>query len=99
MNNHWLDKQEKIEIEGLLVFYINVGTLSPPRAEAFVKRFEECLVSRNDTWKLPDTVGTIWVPTRAEPTRVDYIAFKNPSKFTDDSLDKLKGCIDNEYEE
>lgn len=64
-----------IEATGLLVFYVNVGTVPPYRAESFVERFEDHFKSKMlKEHKLPDNVVLLFVPVRPpQETRLEYI--------------------------
>jgi len=56
-------------LEGLLIFYINVGALPPFKAEAFVERLKERF--KPTLQRLPDSIGTLFVPVRTDDTRIE----------------------------
>lgn len=66
---------ELIEATGLLVFYVNIGTMPPYNAEAFVERFEDHFKNKAlKDHKLPDNVVMLFVPVRPpQETRLEYI--------------------------
>jgi len=57
--------------KGLLVIYINVGTLPPYKAEAFVERIKD----KTDLKYTKQVCEVIYIPTRDRPTAVEYIPF------------------------
>jgi len=62
-------------LEGLLIFYVEVGQLPTEKAEAFVERMKDRVFKElND--RLPNTWKTIWLPTREQGgTTVEAIRF------------------------
>lgn len=67
---------DKKEAKGVLIFYIDVGMLPPFKAESFIETMKERFLSTKEKakvdWKLPDEIGTFWVPVRGQYTYVDY---------------------------
>lgn len=60
------------KLEGFITFYVNVGSLPPFKAEAFIDRLK-------DQWKKnekPDSLiknwQTLWIPTRTEDTHTEF---------------------------
>ena len=60
----------KLTKKGVIVFYIDVGTLSPVAAEALISRIKDdnsCLD------KLGEQVAKIYISTRCEESTVEYL--------------------------
>lgn len=62
------------QLDGILVFYIDVGSLSPVKAEALVDRMRikltEGVINR-----MPSNWTTMWIPVREQGTSVEAIRF------------------------
>jgi len=89
----WIENMERVDevfnhrepstdrtdgLKGIVVFYIDVGQLPPQKAEAFIERIKEDNKALLD--KLPSNVGTVFMPHRARPSKIEYVSF--------DSFDK-----------
>lgn len=97
-----------MKAKGLLIIYVNVGSLSPTRAEALVERWKDRFFKADKKvrdWELPDDLGTVWVPTRNQDTEFQYINFSETDPEVLEKIDRLMEAIENnwvdkvEYEE
>jgi hypothetical protein len=97
MAQSFLTKASMHVVKGLLVFYINVGMLPPYKAEAFMERMKDMMangssLSKERKWKLPDDVGTFWVPTRTGETRLEYIHFGDDRKHVLEQFKEIEAA-------
>lgn len=65
------NEYENVSIRGLLVFYVNVGTLPIKKAELFVERMKQKI----DLTRIKKICEVTFIPTRDQHTHVEYIAF------------------------
>lgn len=91
---------EKTTANSVMVFYINVGQMPPYQAEAFLKRIkDQFLQCNNDIWKLPDDVGTLFIPVRPpQECRVDYIPMTGASVEAITALKEVRDQLREEYD-
>lgn len=66
-------KMDQPALEGILVFYIDVGQLSPEKAEAFIESMKDRVRDIRD--RMPSTWETLWLPIRAGSTKIEVIRF------------------------
>lgn len=95
-------KVPKIDAKGILVFYLNVGHLSPPKAEAFVERMRDRFLSGDNprNWKIPDDVGVFFLPVRPpQETYIDYICFDGLDEATREVVEETMQKISNLFSE
>ena len=69
--DYYDDKQPTVK--GLLIFYINIGTLTPSQAEAMIGRMKDKIHKLID--RLPEGWEAMWMPVRRGNTRVEKIEF------------------------
>jgi hypothetical protein len=70
----WLLYKQYPKKKGLIVFTINVGQLSPQKAEAFIDRMKERFI-KEDTRKTFDEWEFIFMPVRVQDTKVEFISY------------------------
>ncbi len=65
---------KKEQLKGAVVFHVDVGHLSPDKAEGVIVRLQE----KNADFlnSLPKDVGVVWLPVRNGNTRVEYLSLK-----------------------
>ena len=68
-----LQKDAKGPLEGFIVFYVNVGQMTPHTAEKHLKRTMESYSRILE--RMPEQYAAIWVPCRARETSVEVIHF------------------------
>ena len=69
-------KEAPGSVRGCLVFYIDVGSLPPFKAEAFVEKMKEQLNDRDGLKRIKKDHEVFFVPVRnGNGTRVRYIPF------------------------
>jgi hypothetical protein len=73
MENNTVENQRIVE--GLLIFYINLGNLPPFKAEAHMDRIKESLDMTNVIKRFKKVCEVIWIPVSDGSTRVEYISF------------------------
>ena len=66
-------EMDRPTLEGILVFHIDVGQLSPEKAEAFVDRMKDRVKEVTD--RMPPTWDILWLPQRCQGTRIEVIRF------------------------
>ena len=66
-------KMDQPALQGILVFYIDVGQLSPVKAEAFIERMKDRVKEIGD--RMPSTWETLWLPIRTGNTKIEVIRF------------------------
>lgn len=60
---------------GIIVFYVNVGLLSPDKAESYMNEFEENLEQKGFLDKMVESgYEPLFIPNR-ESTRVEFLKF------------------------
>ena len=59
------------ELKGIVVFYINVGTLPPFNAEGLVEKMKE----KMDLSRIKKNYEVFFIPVREGTTRIEYIPF------------------------
>jgi len=67
--------KENKKLEGVMVFYVDVGQLPPYKAEAFIDRMKDQFGKTKTYKKLKKAgVDTIWMPVRPNSqTRVEFM--------------------------
>lgn len=81
------------DVDGWVVFYIDVGQLPPAKAEAFVERMKD---SMKDV-RLPSNFDAVWIPRRNQPTYVEVVKFNLDENLEVDieefkeQVEKIKG--------
>jgi hypothetical protein len=93
-------EMNKTVARGVLVFYVNVGQLPPNRAEAFLERMKASFLAapqENLAWKLPDDVGTFWIPVRNQDTYVDFISFEGFNEDANQHIEEVMEKISNVF--
>jgi hypothetical protein len=76
------------KLEGFIVFFVDVGSLPPFKAEAFINRLK-------DKWKKSDlTVNweTIWIPSRTQETHAEFYPV-NGKKDAEGRLQQIEGFL------
>lgn len=83
------------KLEGFIVLFVNVGSLPPFKAEAFIERLKDkCKKSDND---LTANWETIWIPSRTEETHAEFYPV-NGQKDVEGRLKQVEGWL-LEYED
>ena len=65
--------QNTAELKGLLIFYINVGNLSPGNAEDMIDFMKDKM--RRITDRLPKDWEEVWIPIKQGDTRIEKVTF------------------------
>lgn len=86
------------KLEGFIVFFVNVGSLPPFKAEAFIERLK-------DQWKkgesshvylqgrsLVSNWQTIWIPSRTQETHAEFYPV-NGEKDVEGKLKQIEGFL------
>ena len=83
------EREELTPIKGLLVFKIDIGHMSPSKAEDCIVRMKECFLAELELEgkKIPDDVVIWWLPIRpGSETSIEYQSFDgsntNPEEFS-----------------
>jgi hypothetical protein len=89
--------QAKPKLEGFIVFHVNVGSLPPYKAEAFIERLKERWKKDKENGKgeLIANWQTIWIPTRTQDTEA-YFYPLNGNMDANGRLEDIQGYF---YEE
>jgi hypothetical protein len=66
--------EEPVDARGALVFYIDVGALPPPAAEAFIDKMRSQFF-KNQSPRIPKDIATFFIPVRNQETLVDFVPF------------------------
>jgi hypothetical protein len=61
-------------LQGILIFYINVGQVPSDKAENKIKFMEDLFLKRMEG-KFPESWKTLWLPVRDQATSVEVIRF------------------------
>jgi hypothetical protein len=64
-------RNDDAELQGLILFYINVGQMPTQKAESLTQRWKE--KTERAFRKLPERYKIIWIPTRESKTRVEFL--------------------------
>jgi hypothetical protein len=59
-------------LKGFLIFYIDVGTLPPHKAEQFIERMKDSVL-KDMRGRLPEEWKTLWIPVRNTDTHVEVL--------------------------
>lgn len=65
----------KQELKGAVIFYIDVGSLPPVNAEAFIDRIKERTSAFINDLNI-NGYRTVFLPVRNSQTRVEYLPLK-----------------------
>lgn len=61
--------EKEIAMRGMIIFYINVGQLSPKMADKFIEKIKQD--NAEVIGRIPPDWGVVYLPVRNEPTRVE----------------------------
>lgn len=75
-------------LDGVVVFYIDVGSLPPVKAEAYIEKLKAKF--KPTLSRLRKNVGTLFIPVRNENTRVEWLKVDVPN-FVPYGASALKG--------
>lgn len=68
-----LQKNAKGPIEGLLVFYVNVGQMPSCNVEKYLQRTMESY--KKVIERIPEKYAALWVPCRTRETTIEIVSF------------------------
>ncbi len=66
-----VDAEKEVPLKGVVVFYIDVGQLSPTKCEEFIDRMKK--KANLDRW--PKEYESMWISTRTGGSRIEKIDF------------------------
>jgi hypothetical protein len=85
---------------GLLIFYIPVGSLPPYKCEQLMDRMKEKIKQdqeEREEWDLPDDIMSLWIPDRTiNRIKIQFINFRQFSKATVRKIENLKKAYENQ---